>query len=410
VAARIDKRMLIATKLTDPTTPLHGLRTLSGALSELGALEAIAASVCTDARFHGTRFVIRRPDGERSALYAFGEPDDATRERLGQLASQLARVAHAARYVSYTEAERLTEVLAARLIDRYGRDELTKLEYRAIPRGGAIVLGMLAYALDLPADALHVRHDRAAAGQERPLVVVDDCVLSGMRLKQHLAFPGDRRVILAALFVPAALGDRTRVGNRPIDWNSAVLLDDLAPKLYGDGYSTWLDSWTRRLGDSVLWIGQPEHLCFAWSEPESAFVNAATGEVEAGFRLVPPNRCLRARSAPTAAVPEGSADRVEVHRDGPGPLNAPPHVVAAHVGGQRIAVARFAGDCHDRVDECYLLEESGADMWTQFIAHGTVEQASHILGSWYDAEPAAIAVDAEAFAEALVEMGLLVHG
>ena len=401
---------MTAMRLTDTTAPLHGLCTLTGAPSEADALEAIAASVSADERFHVTRFVIRRANGERSALYAFGEPDDATRERLGQLASQLARVGYAARYVSYTEAERLTEVLASRLIERYGRDELTKLEYRAIPRGGTIVLGMLAYALDLPAHALQVRHDRAAPNPERPIVVVDDCILSGMRLKQHLGFPGDRRVILAALFAPAALGDRTTVGNRPVDWNSAVLLDDLAPQLYGDGYSTWLDSWTRRLGDSVLWIGQPEHLCFAWSEPESAFVNAATGEVEAGFRLVPPNRCLRARIAQTAAVPGDSADRVQVHRDGPGPLNAPPNVVAAQIGGQRIAVARFAGDCHDPVDECYLLEESGSDMWTQFITHGTVEQASHNLGSWYDADPAAIAADAEALAEALVEMGLLVHG
>ena len=402
--------MLTAVKLTDETAPLRGLRTLTGTPSDSEALEAIAATVSADARLHGIRFVIRHASGEASALYAFDEPDDVRRERLGRLASQLARVGYAARYVSYTEAEGLTEVLAARLIERYGRDELTKLEYRTIPRGGTIVLGMLAYALDLPAHSLNVGHAQWGTDRERPIVIVDDCVLSGMRLKQHLGPLGDHHVILAALFAPAALGDRTTVGNHPVDWNSAIWLDDLAPQLYGDGYSTWFDSWTRRLGDSVLWIGQPEHLCFAWNEPESAFVNAATGEVEAGFRLTPRNRCLRARFVPAAAVPGDSAGRVQVHRDGPGPLNAPPDVVAMQIDGQRIAVARFAGDCHAPVDECYLLEESGADMWTHFITHGTVEQASHILASLYDADPAAIAADTAALADALIEMGLLLHG
>ena len=54
------------------------------------------------------------------------------------------------RYVGYRQAEEAVAELADRLRSRFGAHEVRSLSYVAIPRGGLIVLGMLASMLDAP--------------------------------------------------------------------------------------------------------------------------------------------------------------------------------------------------------------------------------------------------------------------
>lgn len=386
-----------------------GLGAIAGGNSSQAVYSDLANSLSHDNRFVDTLFVIRQSERDVSAsgVYAFGEFAPVDMERFRHLAMQVSRVDRAARYIDYNEAERLTEILAHQLVERYGRKELLKFEYRPIPRGGVIVMGMLSYALGLPAGDVLSRE----SGSKRPVVFVDDCVLSGMRFKQQLKDLDNCKVILASLFAPEDLCGSSTAKKPSFDCVSAVRLKDLGPELYGAFYDSWRKQWADRLGDSVLWAGQPEYLCFAWNEPESSFLNSVTGEVEMGFRLAPPERCLHHRYINLSFSANGNVQskKVQIHDDGPGPIDAAPGVVAARLDGNRVAVADFSKDQSKNSSGCYLLENSAADMWEQIIINGTIQKASKKLSLLYDTDYSTIASDMAVLIDSLVELGLIIN-
>ena len=390
-------------KIGQNNNSLKGLQTITGASSDTSAYVSLARSLSTDPRFKDVRFVLRSNAGRTlvCGLYAFGDFEAVDLERLAQLAGQLARVNRAARFVDYAEAELLAELLAEKLKAAYGWRELQGFEYRPIPRGGFIVLGMLSYALGLKG----TRDVDVATDTTRPLVFVDDCVLSGLRFRQELEKAGSRPVILATLVAPAALLGRVAVQDRSFELFCAAELTDLAPDLYGKAYPAWRERWESRQGASVLWTGQPEYVCFSWSEPESSFFNQVTQELEAGFRFVPQEKCLRYRHDGT---PRAHVGEIVLHEDGPGPLNAAPDTVALRLDGRRVALADFSGDIDGKVSACYLLEDSAADMWEYMISHGSIEKAARELASIYDMDPLKIGTDVAALSASLLELGLLV--
>jgi hypothetical protein len=383
---------------------------ITGEQSNEAALLKLAGALLLDHRLNRFHLVVRHSTcaAESTALYLFGEAGALDMERLKQLAAQISHTGRSARYIGYREAEALAEILAEQLSQRYGRSEVQGFEYRAIPRGGLIVLGMLSYALGLPAARLSP--ENGAAG--RPVVCVDDCVLSGMRFKEQLLRLKGRQVILASLFAPAALCGSQESEVEPFECICATALRDLGPELYGDAYPAWRQRWAQRQGDAVLWIGQPEHLCFAWSEPESSFYNSVNGSLEPGFLLAPPERCLRHRNEQPNGPAESLKDRPQVHfhEDGPGPLHAAPRVVAVRIDANRVAVADFSAAEADTAAECYLLEGSAADMWEHILVHGTVERASQALSKLYDAEPRILSKDTADFADSLLDLEILVRG
>ena len=338
-------------------------------------------------------FVVR--DHSPSHLTAFGDLSPEDLDRLANLSDQLRHVSRSAVFVDYSRAEQLADELAELLVARYGHSNLLEFEFRAVPRGGLVVLGMLSYALSLPRECL--RHsDRS----DRPVVLVDDCALSGVRIREHISAMPDRRVTVATLCSPPTF-ESAAIGLCPnVDaCISPVHLADLGPELLGDRYDEWLAEQRQRLSDTAIWFGRPEFVCFAWNEPESSFVNRRTGEVERGFRLV---------SAPSEDLPD--TDGVRVHRDGPGPYNAPPWVTAADLDGGRVAVADFSGKTGTSTSSCYLLEDSAAEIWIRLIERGTVEAAASAVAEQYAADPQTVAADVARLAGELVERGLLTCG
>ena len=117
------------------------------------------------------------------------------RARLAYLAETLRVLRRHVVYVDYAEAERACERLAASLSGEFGTDDLRRFAYQAIPRGGLIVLGILSYVLDLPATCFN-----SDADPGRPLVIVDDCALSGARFGRELKSAGSRAVVFAHLY------------------------------------------------------------------------------------------------------------------------------------------------------------------------------------------------------------------
>ena len=115
-------------------------------------------------------------------------------QQAGRSTSLLAPLNDRVCRLTYRQAEAAAKRLAARLVSRFGQGELSRFRYTAIPGGGLIVLGMLAYVLDV--------ERRALLGQEGelPLVIVDDCSLSGNRFGQFLQRVDAGQVIFAHLY------------------------------------------------------------------------------------------------------------------------------------------------------------------------------------------------------------------
>jgi Coenzyme PQQ synthesis protein D (PqqD) len=308
--------------------------------------------------------------------------------RLGPLAAALERFGATCRFVDYGQAEQDCEALAALLRDRFSRRELARFSVLPIPRGGLIVAGMLAYLLDLAPEQLAVgRRPRS------PVLVVDDCALTGARFAAALGGLSAAEVVFAHLYSHPAL--RRAVLRREPRVTACLAAHDLRDPARDSfprnaDYQAWRRRWRRRLGPDRYWFGQPELIAFAWSEPDRPFWNPVTKRVEDGWRLLPPHRCLKNRAR----------------------LGPPRPATAARTWQVPAAVAYGEFDgvlwlCQTEKKETYGLEGTGADVWRSLARWGDSDLAAASLRSEYEVDEATARSDIEAFAVELEAQGLL---
>jgi hypothetical protein len=328
----------------------------------------------------------------RPALGVVGRFDSAAKARLATLGPQLAAGLSCLRYVSYTQAEEDVQRLATVLIERFGREELRRFRFTAMPRGGFVVLGMLSYALGLRHAQLEPPYP-----QDVPLVVVDDCAISGYRFNQVLARYGSHQVVFAHLYSHPELRAAIEV-RRPqvISCLGARDLYDHAPERYGDEYGAWREQWESRLGDDIgYWLGQPGHLCFSWNEPDVTMWNPTTEKMERGWRIVPPELCLK-----NGGVHTVEALTVQVQPEGAGPLRPSEEVIFGEFE-EKIVV----GNTETRAS--FTLTGVAADMWRCVVEHGNLDEAVASLLREYEVDPSTLRADLQAFVESLLAQDLL---
>jgi hypothetical protein len=296
------------------------------------------------------------------------------------------------RWVSHAQAEAGALALAGRLRDALGPEFLARARYTAIPRGGHVVLAELAYALGLERAQL----SPGAADAGAPLVVVDDCAITGARFRQFLAGPAAEadEVISAHLCShPELRAAITREEPRVRLCVAGEDLTDHGPEDLGADYPAWQERWLARSGPRRYWVGRTEHVCFPWSEPGRTVWDEVAGECHAGWRLVPAEHCLARRGEPRC-VP------VQLQPGGPGPLGAAPEVLWCSLP-DRTLVAAPAG--------VVALEGVAAEMWGALIQAGTTAGALSLLTGRYPAGMASLEADLESFASQLRARGLLVE-
>ncbi len=289
------------------------------------------------------------------------------------------------RLVTYQQAEAETERLASRLVETFGK-EARRLRYTAIPRGGLIVLGMLSYILDLDRDVL-------LTDGEGPLVVVDDCSITGARFGRLLQRIDDGEVIFAHLYShPDLRANILQRESRVIACLASRDLGDLAPERYPDKgeYLAWRERWRSRLEGTRYWIGLPELVVFPWSEPDRPFWNPLTGRVEDHWRLAPPDRCLKNRAR------LGVPPRPDLRRR----VRSPEWV--AHCNREDRVVL-----CNIETEEVFGLEGVAAEMWRALAAYGDLDAVVEYLLELYDVEEPRLRHDLDTFLEVMVAKGLL---
>lgn len=311
----------------------------------------------------------------------------ADQRRFRQLRQILSRMPDPT-FIGYREAEHECAKLAASLLSAVGREVLRSYSWAAIPRGGLFVLGMLAYHLDLKADEL-----KPATPEDREVVIVDDCLLTGQRFSSFLAHFPNARVISAHLCAvrEARKAIMERVP-RVEHCLAARDLSDYTERFFDsqDELNAWRSRWSERLGEERFWLGQAELVAFAWSEPDHPFWNDTEETVEAGWRLVPPHACLKNRVFPSL-VPGSHGRLWEVASD-----------VVVGEFGDRILLYQRSGD------EGFALANVAAEMWRRLVCWGNPEAVAADLKARYEVAGGRVRRDVEAFVQELSDRRLLV--
>ncbi len=373
----------------EPDSLVHYGRSL-GLQDPATALEALARAIAASAGWPpatGAMIVGRVSPRPLMAVWGrFSAGDDGA---LGAQARVLDSACRHLRYVGYEEAAVTTEKLAARLLEHLGRDQIRQARFTAVPRGGLVVLGLLAVILGLEPEQLGDRSSPAEL-----LVVVDDCALSGARSAQVLERHDSRRVIFAHLYSHRHL--RSAIEEREPRVLACLAARELMERRDEEPLPVgWRRRWSERGAGECYWIGRPETLCFPWGEPDRSVWDPVRKRVERAWRVVPPGLCLKNR--PPADV---DAVRVQVQPEGSGSLRPAARVLFGEVEGS-IVLGNFASG------ESFVLEGVAADIWRGIARRGDVPSVVADLAGEYQAPRSTLLRDVQAFVARLTGQGLL---
>lgn len=366
----------------EPASLLSYRRTL-GLRSDRSALIALARAIAASPGGPAAATFVVRPEPEPVlGISAEGLDPVRLRLQLHAAASGIGRL----RYIGYGAAEDAVERLAARLVERFGAEAVRRFRYAPLPRGGLVVLGLLASRLGLPVERLSVAPPDAAG--DAPLVVVDDCALSGGRFAAFLQDCPARQVIFTPLWSPPALRAAIEAGEPRV-------LACLAAHDLEDGDEA-REQWRRRLDGPRYGPGTGERIAFPWNEPDRVVWNPDTGEVELGWKLVPPELCLKQRGG---AEPP-ARPRIQVQPRGRGPWRPASTVLfAAH--RQETVLQRLD------TGEVFRLPGTAHALWRALLRSGDPAAASRLLLSRYQVAPATLEADLASFLRTLRERGLV---
>ncbi len=292
------------------------------------------------------------------------------------------------RYVSYQQVEADCKILAAQLTETLGREELEDSRFVAIPRGGRNVLGILSYILD-------IRGDNRTSDSGRTVIAIDDCAISGLRCAEFLAEETAERVVFAHLYSHPDL--RAAVERREPRVQACLGARDLAdyaPEDLGAEYDMWKSDWESRSDQRAYWAGHPEHICFPWNEPDITVLNRAANRTEAGWRVVPPDSCVKNRHRPNPQIV------VQIQSAGSGEIQPSPSTLFGELAGKVLVANVDSG-------ECIQLEGTAADMWRAVLQHEDLDQATRSLCDLYAVGENELRPDLEELIASLTDKGML---
>lgn len=336
---------------------------------------AIAASPGWPSGCQAALVVRQEPTPVLAVLGCFSEPAESWLRR--QIRT-LHKSCGTLRYINPKQVKTDYRLLADRLRALLGKEGLARARFTAIPRGGIVVL-------DLLVDRLGIGHDqlRPPFPPDCPLVVVDDCALSGARFHQFLRQVDHPSVVFATLCSHPDL--RASIRRHEPRVASCLSARDLGGRQIEETGAT----------DRYYWSGEVEALCFPWNEPDRLFRNPTTGNWELAWRIVPPELCAKNRPAPgTQPIP------IQVQPEGKGPLRPSARALTADVEGTIIV-------CDVETGKTFSLAGSGSDLWRALVRHGDLEAAVADLHREYAVPEETLLTDARRFRDELCARGLL---
>jgi len=331
----------------------------------------------------GAELFVRLSPPEISVMGDF-DPADIT--RLKALAFQMKHALRSLRFVRYNDIEEDCRVLASRLEDLVGRDQLRKYYFTCLPRGGLVVLGILSYVLGLERWQLEPPPTRDA-----PVVVIDDCALSGKRFFEFLRKDQSDTVIFAPLYSSPHLRsaietreDRVRACISARDLENCIHSSDEEQRAFEEVFKS--DASTPH-----YWKGLTEYLCFSWNEPDFVFFNTVTNKMEWKWTLFPQEICLK--SGPVripVSVRQNIRTEFTIAKD----------VISIH---EDTCVTIENLVTHYR----YQVKGIAAEMWNALMECGTQEALLEKFYNEYDIDRVTLKRDVTDFIQDLLSQGIL---
>jgi hypothetical protein len=242
----------------------------------------------------------------------------------------------------------------------------------------------------VPRDRVGDRVD--ARGDDGPLVIVDDCAISGLRLRDLLAENGSRHVVLATLLSSPGLRRAVRDATpRVLAFATGDDLHDHGEELLDD-YAGWRRTWSERVPERYH-TGLLDLVCFPWSEPDLRLWNPVTERIEPSWWLAPPEACLAHRVAPPHLD-------VQVVADDPGSRWLATHVVPVE-HEDATGLVDLDGGPGAR------LTDVARELWHAWSPHGDVARAADEVARSHAQPVARVRDDLERLLADLRNRGLL---
>lgn len=330
-------------------------------------------------------------------LVFVGEVDAAGRARLLALEGLLEEASVRLRIVTWADVEAACQQLAAHIIDRLGPAEAERCLLVPIPRGGHVVAGLLAYALELPRERVVSLAEAAATDDDRVRILVDDCILSGVRLREVMSNVSAQRLLVATLYSHAALRDAVESQEpRIVACLAAEDLHDHAADLLGTDAAAWRERWTARVSERYH-TALLDLIVFPWSEPEVRLWNTHTEQIEPHWWLAPPSGCFQHRvSAPHLDV-QSTDDR-------PDATQLAPQVVALDIADATLLIDTSASGRSTR------MTGTSHELWHAWIEAASIDRAARTVASRYGIAEARVAADLRDLLTDLQRRALVVNG
>ncbi|WP_209626651.1 PqqD family peptide modification chaperone [Methanobacterium petrolearium] len=288
-------------------------------------------------------------------------------------------------YIDYKKAEKDVEELASQILEVYSPENLESFVFKPIPRGGFIVLGMLAYALNLNPSQFEFN-----TNPKQPIMIVDDIALTGARIAEILSKNNFSHVVIAHLYSPPQLRNAL-MENEPCVKNcfSAHDLEDHAPHNYIGDYSLWEKQVSKKMCKRY-WIGQSDVVGFAWSETDYFLWNPVTKRLEDGWRLLAPHKCLKNKFNLGISSQRVEKQDIKLSED----------VVSGIFSDEILLYHRETG-------EIFSLSGVAAMIWRVLMTLGNVEATVKYLKEYYDVEEDVLRRDVEKYVSHLFETKIL---
>lgn len=348
-------------------------------------LIALASALAASPPASGMRNVVLgvRERPEPTLVFA-GAIDPAARARIADLSGLLGEAAMRLRILTWAEIEAAVIELARQVRECVGADDVAASRIIGVPRGGHIVAGLLAYALDLPGDGI-------GATNGGPAIVVDDCLLSGVRLREFLRTSGDDRIIVATICSHPDARRAVERDDRVLACVAGFDLEDHTAALLGDAAASWRERWSQRVPERyhTAVLDLP---VFPWSEPQVRLWNDVTERIEAHWWLGPPEVCLRNRVAPPVMTVQVADDQPGLWRLAPGVVPITQHDAVVLVDTTHGRSVRLAG--------------IGAQLWQAWMAEGAGGAAA-VVARRHDRPVTSVAADVDRMVTLLAEAQLL---
>jgi hypothetical protein len=291
-----------------------------------------------------------------ASLAVIGIIPPKTLEQIKIQQASLNQVCQRVRYVSYAEATAACETLSDQLIHTFGLQTLRSFRFCGIPRGGLIVLGMLAYTLGLSHGQMSPPYPLDA-----PLVLVDDCALSGSRFTRTRSQYPQHNLIFAPLYShPDLRHNLTEAEPQVLQCLSGEDLHDRGTSIMGLEYDAWQTQNRARLAGQRYWLGLPDYLCFPWNEPDHLLWNPFTEILEKSWHVIPPAHCLKNRPNPSLTV--------QVQPPCKGWLQPTPQAMFGALD-QQVLIGNLT------TGETFGLSGKGAEFWSVLLEAETLEDA-----------------------------------